>query len=207
MTVTGNVAAGYSLDVHRSAFAPADLPLGIATSAPTGGQLGPGLAGGARAAIPISPAADLVVGTTAGPSAVTGDVWPATLGFTAALPAVPAGPVLGGGHLHGSQPVRGAATLAAVLTLLAPAVAGASRQPAALAIAAWPARVVLTTPGRATIHVENPGDDPVVIDAAPAGYRLDLRGRPRLRAARRVRGLGPRFARLGSRFREGRWRS
>ena len=91
LTVTGNVAAGYSLDVHRSAFAPADLPLGIATSAPAGGQLGAGLAGGARAGIPISPAADLVVGTTAGPSAVNGDVWPATLGFTAALPAVPAG--------------------------------------------------------------------------------------------------------------------
>jgi hypothetical protein len=91
LSVTGNVAAGYSLDVHRSAFAPADLPLGIATSAPTGGQLGSGLAGGARAGIPIAPAADLVVGTTAGPSAVNGDVWPATLGFTAALPAVPAG--------------------------------------------------------------------------------------------------------------------
>jgi hypothetical protein len=91
VTVGGNVAAGYSLDVHRSAFAPADLPLGIASSAPAGGQVGPALTGGARAAIPITPAADLVVGTTAGPSAPAGDVWPATLGFTAPLPAVPAG--------------------------------------------------------------------------------------------------------------------
>jgi hypothetical protein len=91
ITVSGNVAAGYSLDVHRSAFAPADLPLGIASSAPAGGQVGPALAGGARAAVPIAPAADLVVGTTSGPSAPAGDVWPATLGFTAALPAVPAG--------------------------------------------------------------------------------------------------------------------
>jgi hypothetical protein len=79
--------------------------------------------------------------------------------------------------------VRGAASLAAALTLLAPAVAGASREPAALAIAAWPARVVLTAPGRATIRVENPGGDAVVIDAAPSGYRLDLRGRPQLQAA------------------------
>lgn len=91
VTVNGNVAAGYSLDVHRSAFTPADLPLGIATSAPAGGQLGPGLAGGARAAIPVAPAADLLVGSTVGPSAPAGDLWPATLGFTAALPAVPAG--------------------------------------------------------------------------------------------------------------------
>jgi hypothetical protein len=91
VAVGGNVAAGYSLDVHRSAFAPADLPLGIASSAPAGGQVGPALTGGARAAIPITPAADLVVGTTAGPSAPAGDVWPATLGFTAPLPSVPAG--------------------------------------------------------------------------------------------------------------------
>ena len=90
LTVSGNVAAGYSLDVHRSAFAPADLPLGIASSAPAGGQLGAGLGGGARVAIPIAPAADLVIGTTAGPSAPAGDVWPATLGFTTALPSVPA---------------------------------------------------------------------------------------------------------------------
>ncbi len=91
VTVVGNVAAGYSLEVHRSAFAPADLPLGIATSAPAGGQVGPGLGGGARAALPIAPAADLVLGTTSGPSASAGDIWPATLGFTTALPAVPAG--------------------------------------------------------------------------------------------------------------------
>jgi predicted extracellular nuclease len=91
ITVGGNVAAGYSLDVHRSAFAPADLPLGIAAAAPAGGQVGPGLAGGARVAVPVTPAADLVVGTTSGPSAPAGDVWPATLGFTAALPSVPAG--------------------------------------------------------------------------------------------------------------------
>ncbi len=91
LTVSGNVAAGYSIDVHRSAFAPADLPLGIASSAPAGGQLGAGLAGGARVAVPVAPAADLVVGTTSKPSAPAGDVWPATLGFTTSLPSVAAG--------------------------------------------------------------------------------------------------------------------
>jgi hypothetical protein len=91
ITIAGNVAAGYSLAVHRSAFAPADLPLGIASSAPAGGQVGAGLAGGARAPVPIAPAADLVVGTTSGPSAPAGDVWPATLGFTTTLPSVAAG--------------------------------------------------------------------------------------------------------------------
>ncbi len=91
ITIVGNTAAGYSLSVHRSAFTPADLPLGVASTAPAGAQLGPALAGGARAAVPIAPAADLLVGTTAAPSAPAGDVWPATLGFTAPLPSVPAG--------------------------------------------------------------------------------------------------------------------
>ena len=91
ITIVGNTATGYSLGVHRSAFTPADLPLGVASTAPAGGQLGPGLAGGTRAAVPIAPAADLLVGTTAAPSAPAGDVWPATLGFTAPLPSVPAG--------------------------------------------------------------------------------------------------------------------
>src|SRR6185312_2621849 len=59
VTVNSNNAAGYSLTVHRTAFAPADLPLGIASTAPAGGTLGPALVGGVRASIPIAPAADL----------------------------------------------------------------------------------------------------------------------------------------------------
>jgi uncharacterized protein len=91
VTVTGNPSAGYALSAHRTAFSPADLPLGVASTAPAGGQVGAGLAGGARASIPVAPAADVLIGTTAGPSAASGDVWPATIGFTAPLPAVPAG--------------------------------------------------------------------------------------------------------------------
>jgi hypothetical protein len=91
VTVTGNTATGYALSAHRTAFTPADLPLGVASTAPVGGQIGPALAGGARAPLPIAPAGDVLVGTTSGPSAAAGDLWPATIGFTTPLPAVPAG--------------------------------------------------------------------------------------------------------------------
>jgi len=91
VTVNSNNVAGYSLTVHRTAFTPADLPLGIASTGPAGGTLGPALVGGARAAIPIAPAADLLVGTTSARSAGAGDVWPTTLGFTGPLPVVAPG--------------------------------------------------------------------------------------------------------------------
>jgi hypothetical protein len=91
VTAVSNNAAGYTLTVHRTAFVPADLPLGIASTAPSGGTLGPLLVGGARPAIPIPPAADLLVGTTSGPSGAGGDAWPTTLGFTAPLPVVAPG--------------------------------------------------------------------------------------------------------------------
>lgn len=91
VTVTSNSETGYALTVHRSTFVPADLPLGLAASAPAGGQLGGDLAGGAMAPIPIAPAADLLVGTTAAPSAPAGDAWAASVGFDSPLPNVPAG--------------------------------------------------------------------------------------------------------------------
>ncbi len=91
VTVVSNNETGYALSVHRSAFTPADLPLGISGSAPSGGQIAPPLAGGAIAPIPIAPASDLLVGTTSGPGAPSGDVWATSLGFTAPLPVVPAG--------------------------------------------------------------------------------------------------------------------
>ena len=91
VTVSSNNAAGYALTVHRSAFQPADLPLGMTATAPSGGQIGPALAGGAKAPIPIAPAADLLVGTTSGPSASGGDVWPTHVSFTSPLPSVPPG--------------------------------------------------------------------------------------------------------------------
>jgi len=80
VTVVSNSAGGYALTVHRSAFAPGDLPLGIA--APAAGSLLP---------IPIPPAADLLLATTTVPSAATGDVWPTSVGFVSPLPVVPPG--------------------------------------------------------------------------------------------------------------------
>ena len=47
--------------------------------------------GGARAALPIAPAADLLVGTTAAPSAASGDSWPTSLAFTSPLPSLASG--------------------------------------------------------------------------------------------------------------------
>ena len=77
VTVMSNNASGYALTVHRSAFTPSDLPLGIA--APAGGSL---------VAVPIAPAPDLQIAVSSAPSAPAGDVWPTSVGFVSALPAV-----------------------------------------------------------------------------------------------------------------------
>jgi hypothetical protein len=91
VTVTSNLATGYALTVHRSSFTPADLPLGIAAAAPAGAALGALLQGGALAAIPVAPAADLLFGTTAAPTTGSGDVWSTALGLIAPLPPVSPG--------------------------------------------------------------------------------------------------------------------
>ena len=91
VTVTSNDSDGYSLTVHRAAFTPAELPLGIAGTAPSGGQIGGSLAGGAMAAVPVVPAPDLLVGTTAAASGGSGDLWDMRLGFVSPIPSVPAG--------------------------------------------------------------------------------------------------------------------
>ena len=91
VTVSSNHPAGYALTVHRSAFVPSDLPLGLSAVPPSGGQLGSGLVSGAMAAIPIGPAPDLLIGTTSTPSTVGGDVWAANVGFVSPLPVVAPG--------------------------------------------------------------------------------------------------------------------
>jgi hypothetical protein len=90
VTVTSNDAAGYSLTVHRTAFTPGDLPLGLSASAPAGAQLGASLGAG-LVPIPVAPAADLLIGTAQAATAAGGAVWPATIGFSAPLPAVASG--------------------------------------------------------------------------------------------------------------------
>ncbi len=91
VTVTSNDAAGYTLTAHRSAFSPRDLPLGLAAAAPAGGTLATGISPTVLAALPIAPAPDLTIGSTSTAPAPAGDVWATKIGFTTALPSVPAG--------------------------------------------------------------------------------------------------------------------
>jgi hypothetical protein len=79
VTVTSNDPSGYTLSVHRTAFTPHDLPLGI------------GVGSSSLAAVPIAPAPDLVLTTTNTASAGAGDVWNTSVGFVSPLPVVPAG--------------------------------------------------------------------------------------------------------------------
>jgi hypothetical protein len=89
--VSSNNTTGYSLVVARTAFAPTDLPLALAASAPAGGALGGPFTAGALVPIPITPAAALTVGTKSASSAAGGDVWATNIGFSSALPLVATG--------------------------------------------------------------------------------------------------------------------
>jgi hypothetical protein len=80
VTVVSNSAAGYAVTVHRSAFAPADLPLAVAASSTA--PLTP---------IPIAPAADLLLASSSAPTAAAGDIVPASVGFSAPLPVLSPG--------------------------------------------------------------------------------------------------------------------
>ena len=79
VTVTSNDSSGYTLAVHRTAFSPHDLPLGI------------GVGAGGLVSVPIAPAPDLQLATTSGPSSGSGDVISTSVGFVSPLPVVPAG--------------------------------------------------------------------------------------------------------------------
>jgi hypothetical protein len=79
VTVTSNDSSGYTLSVHRTAFAPHDLPLGI------------GVGSGGLVAVPIAPASDLLLATASGPSGDGGDAVATSVGFVSPLPVVPAG--------------------------------------------------------------------------------------------------------------------
>jgi len=89
VTVTSNDPVGYLLTAHRTAFTPADLPLGVTASAPAGLQLAGTFVSGALVALPTT--SDLLLGTSSARSAAGGDAWPTSLAFTAPLPAVAPG--------------------------------------------------------------------------------------------------------------------
>jgi hypothetical protein len=79
VTVTSNDPSGYTLSVHRTAFTPHDLPVGI------------GVGSGGLLAVPIAPATDLLLATASGPSGDGGDAVATSVGFVSPLPVVPAG--------------------------------------------------------------------------------------------------------------------
>ena len=91
------VAAHYAADGRIAVNGAASAPIlevaasFMTASAPSGGQIGASLAGGAKAAIPIAPAPDLLIGTTSARSASGGDAWPTNVSFLSALPVVPPG--------------------------------------------------------------------------------------------------------------------
>lgn len=88
-------------------------------------------------------------------------------------------------------------TLLTVVVLLVPAEAGTSGAALGpLALTAAPARVVLLGSGEAVVRIRNPGTKRVVVDVAPAGYALDLRGRPHIAARRGARSAAPWLALL-----------
>ncbi len=74
-------------------------------------------------------------------------------------------------------------TLARLLlgaVLVVPASAGATGTRPSIALTASPAHVALRGSGSATVRVANSGKRPTVVDVRPAGFALDLRGRPRI---------------------------
>ena len=91
ITVFSTRSTGYELTVHRTAFAPADLPLGLTATSPAGGVANPAFAGGALAAIPLLTSTDLSIGSVTRAAPVAGDNWPASIGFTGPLPSVAPG--------------------------------------------------------------------------------------------------------------------
>jgi hypothetical protein len=83
---------------------------------------------------------------------------------------------------------RFACTATALLALAsASAGAGANAARPPVALTASPAHVELSGAARATVKVTNAGSKRVVVDMSRAGFALDLRGRPRIVAANRVR--------------------
>jgi hypothetical protein len=69
---------------------------------------------------------------------------------------------------------------AVLVSLVAPASAGAPPSRSALALTATPAHVTLVGAARQVIRVTNRGTGPLVVDAAAAGLTFGLRGAPRI---------------------------
>src|SRR5207244_53871 len=81
------------------------------------------------------------------------------------------GQVHGDADVHSDRPVIAATSGAAALPVATP------RPPS---LAASPARVTLSGAESRTIRVTNSGGGAAFVDVAPAGFALDLRGRPKI---------------------------
>ena len=87
-------------------------------------------------------------------------------------------------------PVRLPLAFALVL-VPASAGTGAPTTTRPLALTAAPARLAFRGGGDATVRIRNPGTKRVVVEAALAGFALDLRGRPHIVARRHARSAAP----------------
>jgi hypothetical protein len=83
-----------------------------------------------------------------------------------------------------------AAAVASAVAAAAPApaaTAGAGAQRPVVSLSASPSRVELAGRSAVTVALRNVGTAPVVVEAAPEGLVVDVRGRPRIGGARSVR--------------------
>jgi hypothetical protein len=78
-TVTSNNPTGYTLVATRTAFTPADLPLGV------------GVGAAALTAVPAGGSSSVTLASASAPSSAGGDVVATRIGFTAALPTLLSG--------------------------------------------------------------------------------------------------------------------
>ena len=170
VTVTSNDASGYTLSVHRTAFTPHDLPLGI------------GVGSGSLAAVPIAPAPDLPLAGTNGPSAERrrhgGDERRVRLAAAGR----------GGRALHGDADLHGDRQVRRALAALVLAAAAASIPGAAagrgIGLSASPLRLTLRGASASAVTVRNPSRRTLRVDVSRAGFTRSLRGKPRVRPAR-----------------------
>lgn len=72
-----------------------------------------------------------------------------------------------------------------------PAAAGTAPSSPPASLSASPSRVRVDAGGHSTLRVTNSGARAVIVAAAPAGYSLDLRGRPRIARGRVAGGSAP----------------
>ena len=170
VTVTSNDPSGYTLTIHRTAFSPHDLPLGI------------GVGGGGLAAVPIAPAPDLLLATDERAQRGRRRRVDHECRLRLAAAGRPGRPLHGDADLHGDRPVSPALAMV-VLGVAAVPIPGAAAG-RGIGLSASPLRLTLTGVSAAAITMRNPGRRPLLVDVSRAGFARSPRGKPRVRPAR-----------------------